>query len=231
MLTACGGDGDGSAETTLQSTQPSAVDSDVAEGGSEEVTPTTAGEPISSSPQGNGDTGSCVLTASGDHEESWTFEQTHTSFSSDYWLSEETLRQAAEEFDVDYDELVAEGKPVILLFQVACQDSTDHLTGVLLTQANEATVNDVPMGPGTYSTSDSLFGDEPGEFGASFSPNGDDLYEAVPGTGVVEITNWDKSRIEGTAAFDAVERFADSPREVHVELTFNYVCTDFYTGC
>ena len=231
MTAACGGDGDGPVETTVQTAEPSATDGAAASGAPDDVTTTTSGETATSPPQGNVDAGTCMVSVSGDVEESWTFEQNPTSFSSDYWLSEETLREIAAEFDEDYDELVAAGKPALLLFQVACQDASDNLTGVLFTQANEATTNDVPMGPGTYPISDSLLGDVPTEFGASFAPNGDDLFAAVPGTGAVEITHWDTTRIEGSAAFDAVERFADSPREVHVELTFRYVCTDFYTGC
>ena len=56
--------------------------------------------------------GTCTVTVTGDRVESWTFEQAVTSFSTNYWISEEQLRATVDALGEEvaggsYDEIVA----------------------------------------------------------------------------------------------------------------------------
>jgi hypothetical protein len=189
-----------------------------------------------------GDDGSCTVTTSGDRQDSWTFPQAVTSFSTDYWLSEENLRETVEFLGEDiaggsYDELVARGEPIITLLSISCSDPDNLIQGVLVTPGNATRAADLPMGPGSYPISGGLFdaGEVPaGAMIADFSVNEDELYGTLPDSGSLEITRWDLDRIEGSVSFDARQSFVDTdPKQVSVAVEFSFRCPGqgIFTRC
>jgi hypothetical protein len=66
---------------------------------------------------------------------------------------------------------------------------------------------------------------------ADFNVDSDELYGTVAGSGTLEISRWDMSRIEGAYTFDAAEAFVDNPRRVRVAVTFSFECDGWFSGC
>ena len=182
--------------------------------------------------------GTCTVTVTGDRTESWTFDQDITSFSSDYWLGEEQLRETVEFLGEEisggsFEEIVASGRPVITFLSLSCSNPQDLVQGALVTHTNATRADDLPMAPGSYPISGGLF-DAEGPAGtviADFSVPDDELYGTVDNSGVLSISVWDRDLIEGSFAFDALEAFTDNPKEVHVEVTFTFVCQGFVNDC
>jgi hypothetical protein len=182
--------------------------------------------------------GGCTVAISGDRDESWTFEQAITSFSTDYWLDEEELREVIEFMGEDitggsYDELVESGVPIVTLLQISCSDPENLIQGALVTHTNATLTSDLPMGPGRYAISGGLF-DADGPAGtmiADLSVDEDEIYGTIAGSGSLEVTQWDRERIEGSLSFAAREAFVDDPREIEVTVSFSFVCREWFSGC
>lgn len=182
--------------------------------------------------------GTCTVEITGDWEASWTFEQSIYSVSSDYWTSEEVLRETVDALGEDiaggsYEELVERGEPIITFLQVACTDPDNLLRSALVTHTNATKPADLPMGPGTYPIIGGVF-DAAGSAGsviAEFSTDGDEVYGTVPGTGELVIGVWDGQRIEGSFAFDVEELFVDQPKKLRVNATFAFICDGWGSAC
>jgi hypothetical protein len=199
---------------------------------------TTTAIPSTTETAGETSPGTCTVVLTGDREETWTFPQAITSFSTDYWLSEEDLRETVEFLGEDitggsYEDLVARGEAIITWLQVACSDPDNLIQGALVAPTNATRASDLPMGPGTYPISGGLF-DADGPAGtmiADVTVNEDELYGTVAGSGALEITRWDLERIEGTYTFAARQAFADEPMEIDVAVTFSFGCASWFSGC
>jgi hypothetical protein len=241
MLTAaCGGEsistaGDGPSSTG-SSDQSTGTEPTTA-GGGDTTTTTESTSDTAAVTEG----GTCTVTVTGDREESWTFAQEITSFSSDYWISEEDLRGTIDFLGEDiaggsYDEIVARGEPIITFLQVSCSNPDDLVEGALVLPGNATRATDLPMGPGVYPITGGLFGADEvaaGTMVASFGvADEDELYGTIADSGSLEITRWDLDGIEGSFSFDAQQAFVDeNPKQVSVTVQFSFVCTAQFSGC
>jgi hypothetical protein len=224
LLAACGGDsggGDGATSTAASTTTDGSSTSD---GGGQ--------------PSASNDGSECTVTLAGDRDDTWTFPQAATSFSTDYWFSEEDLEETIDFLgtaaDGTYDEIVERGDPIITFLQISCSDPDNLVQGALVTHTNTTVVSDIPMAPGSYPISGGLFdADGPaGTFIASLSVDDEVLYGTVDGSGSLEITRWDLEAIEGSFTFEVREAFAeDDPEEITVRVDFSFVCRDWFSGC
>jgi hypothetical protein len=194
LLAACGGDSGGRDGATSTAASTTTDGSSTSDGGGQ--------------PSASNDGSECTVTLAGDRDDTWTFPQAATSFSTDYWLSEEDLEETIEFLGAaaggTYDEIVERGDPII------------------------------PMAPGSYPISGGLFdADGPaGTFIASLSVDEEVLYGTVDGSGSLEITRWDLEAIEGSFTFEVREAFAeDDPEEITVRVDFSFVCRDWFSGC
>lgn len=234
VLIACGSETGVSVAAPGTTTQP-AIATTAARQAAVDTTP--AGQDAPASGNGGGD-GECIVTVTGDREDTWTFAQSVYSVSTDHWMSEQELRDTVAALGEDvvganYEELVAQGKPVVTFLSLSCVDPDQLLQGASVSHSDATTGADFPMGPGSYPITGGLLdGDLPaGTLFADFNVDSDELYGTVAGSGSLEITRWDMSRIEGSYAFDAVEAFVDSPRQVRVSVTFSFACAGWFSGC
>jgi hypothetical protein len=187
----------------------------------------------------NGGQGTCTVTVTGDREESWTFEQAVTSFSTDYWMSEEQLRATVDALGEDvaggsYDEIVARGEPIITFLSLSCSNPETLLEGALIMHTDATRASDLPMASGSYPISGGLFDAATGPAAtmiADFAVADGEVYGTVADSGTLEITAWDGTRIEGTFSFAAQQTLADTPKDVHVDVTFSFVCEATMSGC
>jgi hypothetical protein len=259
LLAACGGSDDdatteaGAAAST--GTAPGATAANTASGtaavprtdGPNDSTPaagtarrTTATDATAVPATGGDDVkrGSCTVTVTGDRAESWTFEQSVYSFSTDYWMDEEELRGTVEALGEEiaggtYEEIVGRGEPIVTFLSISCANPDNLIEGAVVTHTNATHASDLPMGPGNYPISGGLL-DAAGPAGtmtADFSVSNEELYQTVADSGTLTIAAWDHNRIEGSFAFTAREAFVDAPREVQVAVTFSFVCEETITGC
>lgn len=235
LTAACGGETTPAAgerpTTTDASEQPT---TSTAPSGAVETSGSTTSAPEPSTPGG----GECTVTITGDREEVWTFEQAITSFSTDYWLSEEDLRSTVEFLGEEitggsYEEITGRGEPIITFLQISCSDPDNLIQGALVLPTNATRATDLPMGPGTYPISGGLF-DADGEVRtmiADVSVNEDEVYGTAPGSGSLEITRWDLDGIVGSFSFAAREAFVDDPQDIEVMVQFSFVCREWFSGC
>ena len=174
----------------------------------------------------------CTVVITGDHEETWVFESGANSvgIATDYWFSDDAIRGAIEELGGSYDDFVEKGEPLVAFLGIYCSASDDpmdpgHGAGVRATNATRAT--DLPMGPGSYP----IVGDgtviDDGAAGAVIADVtlvGDELYETVTDSGVLDIARWDIEGIEGSFSFVAREMFSSDPKEIDVAIQFSVTC-------
>ena len=241
LLVACGGSDDDAADTASDTTGASdntgSGDSTPAAGTAPQTTatdatavPATAGDDVKR--------GTCTVTISGDRSESWTFEQSVYSFSTDYWMDEEELRGTVEALGEEiaggtYEQIVERGEPIVTFLSLSCANPDDLIEGAVVTHTDATHASDLPMGPGNYPISGGLL-DTQGPAGtmiADFSVSDEELYQTVADSGSLSIATWDSSHIEGSFAFAARESFVDAPREIQVAVTFSFVCEETLTGC
>lgn len=202
------------------------------------ATTAATGEPEPSSAGETGNGGECTVTVTGDRADTWTFPQSVYSVSTDYWMSEQEQRETVaalgeEVVGASYEELVARGEPVVTFLSLSCVDPEELLTGASVIHSDATTRADLPMGPGSYPIGGGLFDGElpAGTLVADFNVDSDELYGTVAGSGTLEISRWDMSRIEGAYTFDAAEAFVDNPRRVRVTVTFSFECDGWFSGC
>lgn len=221
VVAACGDDVTGSTTSSASSGPTGATGSTAAPG----TTPTSGGD------------GGCTVTVTGGEERQWEGADDAYAFTTDYWYTEEELRDQYEFFateeDPPFEEVLASGEPISALFLFNCAVSGGELSdSISLFPSNATTRAELPFGPGTYEIGVGFFDAAeapPGVFSAFYSPVTDDLW-GQDGTGTLTITRWDHSRIQGTFSFMAGERLVDNPRQVLVEGTFDLTC-QFSTSC
>ena len=174
----------------------------------------------------------CTVVITGDHEDTWVFDSGANSvgIATDYWFSDETIREAVEELGGSYDDFVEKGEPLVAFLGIYCSASDDpmdpgHGAGLRSTDATRAT--DLPMGPGSYP----IVGDgtviDDGAAGAVIADVtliGDEIYETVADSGILDIARWDIEGIEGSLSFAAREMFSSDPKEIHVAVQFSVIC-------
>ncbi|HEX6658440.1 MAG TPA: hypothetical protein VF065_10185 [Ilumatobacter sp.] len=241
LLAACGGSDDDAADTasgtTGVSSNTASDDSTAATGTVPQSTaadatavPATAGDDVKR--------GTCTVTISGDRSESWTFEQSVYSFSTDYWMDEEELRGTVEALGEEiaggtYEEIVGRGEPIVTFLSLSCANPDDLIQGAVIMHTDATHASDLPMGPGDYPISGGLL-DTQGPAGtmiADFSVSDEEVYQTVADSGTLSVATWDGNHIEGSFAFAAREAFVDAPREVQVAVTFSFVCEETISGC
>lgn len=179
--------------------------------------------------------GECTVTITGDREDAWAFEAgaNRLGVATDYWFSEEAVREAIEEVGLSYDEFVESGEPLVSFLGIYCSESDDPMepgAGVSIGATRATRAADLPMGPGSYP----IIGETPdgpaGAMGALVSVPGEEIYETDADSGSLEITRWDTDGIEGSFSFTATEMFAEVPTEIEVAVEFSLVCeTPGYT--
>lgn len=237
LVSACGGNSDATPADETDTTLVTAP-ATTASGEDGSSAPTSAAAPDDTSDPVPAAGGECTVAISGDREESWTFGQAITSFSTDYWLGEEELREVIEFMGEDitggsFDELTASGVPIVTFLQISCSDPENLIQGALVTHTNATLTNDLPMGPGSYPITGGLF-DADGPAGtmiADLSVNEDEIYGTVGGSGSLEISKWDRDSIEGSFSFAAREAFVDNAGEIEVTVSFSFVCREWFSGC
>lgn len=230
LLAACGGSDDDAADTASGTGVSSNTGPDGSTPADATAVPATAGDDVKR--------GTCTVTISGDRSESWTFEQSVYSFSTDYWMDEEELRGTVEALGEEiaggtYEEIVGRGEPIVTFLSLSCTNPDDLIEGAVVMPTDATHASDLPMGPGNYPISGGLL-DTQGPAGtmiADFSVSDEELYQTVADSGSLSIATWDSSHIEGSFAFAAREAFVDAPREIQVAVTFSFVCEETLTGC
>jgi hypothetical protein len=190
-----------------------------------DTTTTTAGAPITAPP---GFDAACTVEVTGDEPRAWVGPD-DDAFASDHWQSEEELRVQYEflaiQDDPPFEELLESGLPVFTYFLMSCVGVEGDTVAIFV--SDETRRDDLPMTPGSYPISGGLFtaGDLPaGVFSASYLPATGTVW-GEEGSGTITITRWDLSRVQGSFAFVAEERFVDPSRVVEVTGTFDFACT------
>ncbi|MCJ7781532.1 MAG: hypothetical protein MUQ27_11980 [Acidimicrobiia bacterium] len=148
----------------------------------------------------------------------------------DYWFSDEALREAVEELGGSYDEFVEKGEPLVSFLGIYCSESVDPMEpgqGVDVRATNATRAADLPMGPGSYAVvgGGTAMDDGPaGTMVADVTVIDDEIYETIADSGSLEITRWDIQGIEGSFSFASREMFAENPKEIEVTVQFLLVC-------
>lgn len=245
LAAACGGEstataGDGPT-TTTPSDEAAAPESTAGGGGEATTTAASTTDAADTDAAAATTGGTCTVTVTGDRQESWTFGQDLTSFSTDYWISEDDLRATIDFLGEDitggsYDEIVARGEPIVTFLSLSCSNPDNLVEGALVTPGNATRAADLPMGPGVYPISGGLFSAEDVAAGAMIANFGvaeeDELYGTIADSGSLEITRWDLDGIEGSFSFDAQQTFVDeNPKQVSVSVQFSFICADWFSGC
>ncbi|MEK7252005.1 MAG: hypothetical protein AAB198_01945 [Actinomycetota bacterium] len=214
LIAACGDDDLGRVATTAATTVTTGATSTTGSG----ITAATV-PPLD---------GGCAVEATGTDPISWTGPNDISAFTTDYWYTEDELRQQWE-FVGDptlgaFEERIASGLPVFTFFLFNCQGTEQALVSLYVSDATTRT--DFPLGPGTYPIRAGFFGGGdlgPAEFAVIFSPNATEVW-GFDGEGVLNITEWSGERVVGNFAFNVVEQFSDTPGSVSVLVSFEMTC-------
>lgn len=210
---------------------------------STEATDTTTAAVDTSAPgdaEASAEGGSCTITVTGDVEQEVTYPQDPLSINTEYWLTEEQIRESIEFLEIEdtYEDFVSRDEPVLLWMEISCgAEYTQDTAGpsVLLASTDGTKGAQMPMGPGTYAVSGGIFDivGTPGTVIAGFNLSPEEPFSTVDGSGELVITSWDKSAIEGTVTFEVEEAFVDQPRHATVQMDFSYICADSpsHMGC
>lgn len=209
LVGSCGGDGDDDPDLTRIPT------SDV-----------LGGEPQA---------GSCSVTLSGDENITIQGNGGPAAAGSDYWLSDQELRDALEmllkasgtaedELEDEVEAAMASDEPKLYLLILNCIDRDDRANTLSLLPSNGSTYGDVPFEPGTYEIPAAGAEQGPGTFTVLLAAN--DASYKVKNAGVLELTKFDETGIAGEFSFVAEERSADGDaKEVSVSGRFDFECT------
>jgi hypothetical protein len=235
---ACGGGGDSGPEAPGDSqTADSAEDGD---SNSDEETP--AGDD-GEQDEGDGedeeqpssDSGQCRVQISGDLEIQGTSPGGPSAFGTDYYYSDDEMREILEQFaraaDPDLSDAEVEAQvdedmqsdPRLFLIILNCVNDDYSIS---LLPAGDSRYADIPFGPGEYEIAAGgvLGGDAaPGTFGVLMTV-GEGLYE-VSEPGQLRIERWDEEGIAGTFAFNAEEILTEeTPKSLSVTGAFDFDC-------
>ncbi len=174
----------------------------------------------------------CTVEITGDSEETWTFEASanRVGIATDYWFSDDAIREAVEELGGSYDEFIEKGEPLVAVLGVYCSASNDPMDpghGVHVRATNATRATDLPMGPGNYAIvgGGTVIDDGPaGMVVADVTMIGDELYETIADSGLLAIDRWDIEGIEGSFSFTALEMFSEDQKEIGVTVQFSIAC-------
>jgi len=176
------------------------------------------------------DVGRCKIEVTGDVTASaqpvrHAVTDSKVSFGTDYWMSDDELRTAlrvmiglGDDTGVDKDAKVAEAMkqdPRLFVFLMNCGDG-DVTMSVL--PGNDSRYADIPRSPKKYVVTRDAGA---GEFSVMLRVG--DGHFGVKAPGTLEVTRFDSSRIEGTFAFEADERYGKK-RSVKVAGSFEFDC-------
>lgn len=215
LVAGCGDDAD------TATTEPGAIAGSTTTAGS--------GTTAETVPTGSGGAGGCQVSVTGDVTESWTGPDDLSAFTSDYWYTEEELRQ---QFDFlglgverTFEDLMATGEPVFTFFLFNCSGPAGGLFSAFVSDATRR--SDLPMGPGEYVIAPGgLFGAAeggPAEFSVILAISDVESVWATEG-GTFTIEAWDGESVRGSFAFAASELLTETPRSVAVTGSFTVTC-------
>jgi hypothetical protein len=163
--------------------------------------------------------GDCEVKVTGDVTVSWKGDGGADAVGTEYWMSEDEIREALEflatgtkeEKERQVEEAMKE-EPRLYILLLNCTSTDDRGQNITLSPSAQATYGDVPFKAGDYviPVGGALGGaEDPGEFGVLFGVEGDDLWK-VSEAGALKITRWDNKGIAGTFNFKAEEVFAEA---------------------
>lgn len=231
LMVGCSGETGTDADTTAVSdTASGATESDTE---APESTTTTGDTDGGSADEGAASgPGECTVVVTGDREDAWTFEGgvNRVGIATDYWFSDDAIREAVEELGGSYDEFIEKGEALVAVLGVYCSESDDPMEpgqGVDVRATNATRATDLPMGPGSYAVvgGGTVIDEGPaGTVIADVTVIEDEIYETIADSGSLEITRWDIQGIEGSFSFASREMFAEDPKEIDVTVQFSLVC-------
>jgi hypothetical protein len=181
-------------------------------------------------PASGKDIGRCKINVTGDVTASAepvrrAITDSKVSFATDHWLSDDELRTAlrvmiglGDDKGVDKEAKVAEAMkqdPRLFVFIMNC--AGDDVTMSVL-PGKDSRYADIPRAPKKYVVTG---GAKAGQMGVMLSVG--DAHFGVKAPGTLEVTRFDSSRIEGTFAFEADERYGEK-RNVKVAGSFEFDC-------
>lgn len=179
--------------------------------------------------------GGCHVDVAGDLTTSWDGADNAAAITTDYWYTEDELKQQLEFFaeedadvDAEYEQLMADGQAVFSLLLMNCQGP--DTAALSFSVSNATTRDDLPMGPGSYTIGGGLLGAgdiPPGTITVLVTMPGEAESGALwglGGEGTFEISSWDEGAVEGTFSFPAEESLTDTPRTATVDGTFRFTC-------
>ncbi len=179
--------------------------------------------------------GECDVKVTGDVQLSWKSDGGSDAVGSDYWLSDDDLRQAlgfmasatgdAKKEEVDE---AMKKDPRFFIIILNCIPADSQKGSLTLLPSNEAKYADIPFKSGEYVVSEGgvLGGtDDPRAFGALLTTGDESLWQ-VSENGTLKITKWDSSGIAGNFNFKVEEGFVASgtPKTATVEGKFDFPC-------
>ncbi len=214
LVVSCGDDDAGQVTTSVSATTTTAGGSATTDSGTTAATVPDVGV-------------GCTVEVTGSDPTSWVGPDGTSAFTTDYWYTEEELREQwgfiGDPTRGTFDEVMASGSPVFTLFLFNCQGPDQALVSFYL--GDTSTRADLAFGPGSYVVAGQSFGTSlnPGEFAVIFAPNSTELW-AIDGQGTINITEWSGEHLVGDFSFNAVEQFSDSPGSVVVTGTFALTC-------
>jgi hypothetical protein len=191
--------------------------------------PSAAGAGAAAAASGK-DVGRCKIEVTGDVTASaepvrHAVTDTKVTFGTDYWLSDDELETAlrvmaglGDDKGVDKDAKVAEAMkqdPRLFVFIMSCGD--DDVT-MSVFPGQDSRYADIPRAPKKYVVTRDA---KAGELSVMLSVG--DGHFGVKAPGTLEVTRFDSSRIEGTFAFEAEERYGKK-RSVKVGGSFEFDC-------
>ncbi len=190
----------------------------------------SATAPGAAAPASGQEIGRCKIDVTGDVTASAegvrrAVSDTKVSFATDYWLTDGELKTAlsvmvglGDKDKGDKDAKVAEAMkkdPRLFVFIMNCGDDD---VSVSLLPGKGSRYADIPHAPKKYVVTK---GATAGQFAAMLNVGNGNF--SVKGPGTLEVTRFDSSRIEGTIAFEAEERFGEK-RNIKVAGTFAFDC-------
>ena len=147
------------------------------------------------------------------------------SVGTDHWLSDDEMRTALRAMagiggdkNVDRDAKVAEGMKQDPRLFALIMNCGDEVVSASFMPGQGSKYADIPKAPKKYVVTR---GAKAGEFNVMLSAS--DGHFTVKSPGTLDITRFDSSRMEGTFAFDAEERFG-SKRNIKVAGSFQFDC-------
>lgn len=179
-------------------------------------------------PGGSSGSGSCEVKVTGDQQLTFSGNAGPGALGSDYWFTDDDLRQTLSALKNDKESVEAALKkdPRLYLLIVNCTQAGGGGT-LSLIPSNTSKYKDVPFKPADYviSKQGALSGAKnPGEFSAFLSVAKGGFNVSEPGT--LQITKFDKSGIAGKFNFKAEEFAAEgTPKKVNVEGKFDFPCS------